>query len=113
MHRILSVPLLMICAALLLVALLPRAAAQTDSAPADSFAALLQTRLRTQPDALLVVTLTTPLTNGQSLLSSDTWSLRVGVDYLCFGEPWNDGTRQHCTPFSNVAAVSFAESDPG
>ncbi len=112
MHRILSVPLL-IALALLLVALLSSATAQTDPAPADTLPALLQARLRTQPDALLVVTLTTPLSNGQSLLSSADWVLRVGADHLCFGEPWNDGLRQHCTPFSNVASVSFVESDHG
>lgn len=46
-----------------------------------------------------------------------TWSLpdtaigrtigEVGDDYVCFSEPWNDTTRQRCTPFSNIIGVSF------
>jgi hypothetical protein len=31
----------------------------------------------------------------------------VGDDYVCFSEPWNDTTRDRCTPFSNITGVSF------
>lgn len=31
----------------------------------------------------------------------------VGADYVCFSEPWNDGSRERCTPFSNIASVTF------
>jgi hypothetical protein len=33
----------------------------------------------------------------------------VGEDYVCFHERWNQGTRQRCTPFSNIASVTFAD----
>jgi hypothetical protein len=31
----------------------------------------------------------------------------VGLDYVCFSEPWNDGSRERCTPFNNVSSVTF------
>ena len=31
----------------------------------------------------------------------------VGLDYVCFSEPWNDGSRERCTPFSNVSGITF------
>lgn len=35
--------------------------------------------------------------------------LRVGDDYFCFGEPWNDGLRFNCTPFANIVSLTFLE----
>jgi hypothetical protein len=53
-----------------------------------------------------------PLITGEA-----TWTLpddaigrkigEVGEDYVCFSEPWNDTTRDRCTPFSNITSVSF------
>lgn len=31
----------------------------------------------------------------------------VGADYVCFGEPWNDGSRERCTAFSNISSITF------
>ena len=31
----------------------------------------------------------------------------VGTDYMCFSEPWNDGVRQRCTPFTNIASFTY------
>lgn len=31
----------------------------------------------------------------------------VGDDYVCFSEPWNDGSRERCTPFSNISSITF------
>ncbi len=31
----------------------------------------------------------------------------VGADYVCFSEPWNDGSRERCTPFSNISSITF------
>ncbi len=30
-----------------------------------------------------------------------------GLDYVCFSEPWNDGSRERCTPFSNISSITF------
>ena len=31
----------------------------------------------------------------------------VGADYVCFSEPWNAGSRERCTPFSNISSITF------
>lgn len=31
----------------------------------------------------------------------------VGADYVCFSEPWNEGSRERCTPFSNISSITF------
>jgi len=31
----------------------------------------------------------------------------VGVDYVCFSEPWNAGSRERCTLFSNISSITF------
>lgn len=31
----------------------------------------------------------------------------VGLDYVCFSEPWNDTSRERCTPFDNISSVTF------
>lgn len=31
----------------------------------------------------------------------------VGVDYVCFSEPWNAGSRERCTTFSNISSITF------
>lgn len=31
----------------------------------------------------------------------------VGSDYVCFSEPWNEGSRERCTLFSNITSVTF------
>ena len=31
----------------------------------------------------------------------------IGVDYVCFSEPWNDGSRERCTPFDNISSITF------
>jgi hypothetical protein len=51
-----------------------------------------------------------PLVSGESVwtIPQDGYSLgEVGDDFVCFSQPWNDGQRQRCTPFSNIVSVSF------
>lgn len=53
-----------------------------------------------------------PLVSGErAWLMPDTQRKRVvgdiGEDYICFSEPWNDDTRQRCTPFTNIVSVTF------
>src|SRR5207253_623152 len=31
----------------------------------------------------------------------------VGMDYICFSEPWNAGSRERCTAFTNIASITF------
>ena len=33
----------------------------------------------------------------------------VGVDYVCFSEPWNAGSRERCTTFSNISSITFSK----
>lgn len=31
----------------------------------------------------------------------------VGADYVCFSEPWNAGSRERCTTFSNISSITL------
>lgn len=31
----------------------------------------------------------------------------VGSDFICFSEPWNNSSRDRCTPFSNIVSVTY------
>ena len=31
----------------------------------------------------------------------------IGADYVCFSEPWNAGSRERCTAFTNIASITF------
>jgi hypothetical protein len=31
----------------------------------------------------------------------------IGADYICFSEPWNNGARQRCTPYSNIVSFTY------
>ena len=33
----------------------------------------------------------------------------IGTDYVCFSEPWNAGSRERCTPFSNISSITFSK----
>jgi hypothetical protein len=33
----------------------------------------------------------------------------VGADYVCFSEPWNGGSRERCTTFSNISSITFSK----
>jgi hypothetical protein len=33
----------------------------------------------------------------------------VGTDYVCFSEPWNVGSRERCTTFSNISSITFSK----
>lgn len=49
------------------------------------------------------------LPTGERSRNFTTDPIRVGDDYFCFGEPWNNQTRYHCTPFDNIISVTFTE----
>ncbi len=50
-----------------------------------------------------------PLATGETRRSFQHAPIRVGEDYFCFGEAWNDGLRYHCTPFANLISVTYLE----
>ena len=55
-----------------------------------------------------------PLASGERVwtLPDDTAKRSisaVGVDYVCFSEPWNAGSRERCTTFSNIASITFSK----
>jgi hypothetical protein len=50
-----------------------------------------------------------PLIGNVRSVDVDSSVFNVGEDYVCFTENWNQGTRQRCTPFSNIASVTFAD----
>jgi hypothetical protein len=31
----------------------------------------------------------------------------IGADYVCFSEPWNAGSRERCTTFSNISSITI------
>jgi hypothetical protein len=51
----------------------------------------------------------TPLNGQERTATVDAGALRLGLDYLCIAEPWNQGQRQTCTPMSNIASVTYVE----
>src|SRR5690554_1451174 len=55
-----------------------------------------------------------PFVSGETLLKLPDMNLRrefteIGQDYFCFSEPWNDGQRVHCTPYSNVVSLTYEQ----
>lgn len=83
--------------------------AQETAAPitlAQQFANLQATETR------VTVEFQSPLISGER-----TWTLpdesrgraidQIGVDFVCFRERWNDDTRLRCTPYSNIASLTF------
>ena len=50
-----------------------------------------------------------PLDTGDRSHTMNSTGAVIGEDYFCYGEPWNDSTRYHCTPFSNIVSVTFED----
>lgn len=51
-----------------------------------------------------------PLVSGemQWVFPDDGYSIgEVGEDYVCFSQPWNNGSRLRCTPFANIVSVNY------
>lgn len=63
-------------------------------------------------DQALTFDFVVPLVTGERVWSVPDGSANrtisaIGADYVCFSEPWNEGSRERCTPFSNIASVTF------
>jgi hypothetical protein len=81
---------------------------QQETTPAtDQFRGLIED-LRGR-GATFSVEFAASLPTGERSRSFSAEPIRVGDDYFCFGEPWNNQTRYHCTPFDNIISVTFTE----
>lgn len=93
----------------LLIGLISNPTTAQDEAVRD-MRALLEKAAR--DGASVTILFDRPLVSGEGV-----WTLpdeasgraisEVGADYLCFREPWNNTTRERCTPFANITSVSF------
>ena len=53
-----------------------------------------------------------PFIAGETLvgLPGDARRLaEIGDDYLCISQPWNDGSRVSCTPYTNIVGITFTQ----
>jgi len=50
-----------------------------------------------------------PIAPGFTFRESTGADMTVGEDYVCFSEPWNDGLRYRCTPFTNIVTISYLD----
>jgi hypothetical protein len=50
-----------------------------------------------------------PLDTGARNHTMEGTGAVIGEDYFCYSEPWNSGSRYHCTPFSNIVSVTFED----
>lgn len=108
-------PVLLVTAALVLLVialgfgLMPRpVTAQTEAVAA--FRTLLENAR--MGNLTITIQFTEPLIAGER-----SWTLPqntpnrsislVGADFICFSEPWNNGSRDRCTPFSNIVSVTY------
>lgn len=76
----------------------------------SSLKALLEHLRDTQ--AAITIEFARPLVSGELIwsLPDDAVQRRIGEvggDYVCFSEPWNDTSKERCTPFSNIIGVSY------
>jgi hypothetical protein len=105
----LKITLLLALAAVLLLAFTSLTHAGAEETPA-SLRALLE-GLR-ESGAAVTIEFARPLISGET-----TWTLpdesagrrigAVGGDFVCFSEPWNDTTRDRCTPIANIVSVVY------
>lgn len=57
----------------------------------------------------MVFTFAEPVAPNVTIHETTGQDLRIGDDFLCISEPWNDGRRYRCIPYSNVVSVSFVD----
>ena len=66
----------------------------------------------TSSGASVTILFDKPLVSGEGV-----WTLpdaavnrrigEIGADFVCFTEPWNNTTRDRCTPFANITSISY------
>jgi len=62
----------------------------------------------------LTFTFDRPFLSGETLLTVPDATFGrelddVGLNYVCFSEPWNNTRRVQCTPYSNIVSVTYEQ----
>jgi hypothetical protein len=105
--RIRDLVLSCVIIALLAGAAVAAGSIQQQASPTERFRGLIE-ELRANGTAFSVE-FAASLPTGERSRTFSTEPIRVGDDYFCFGEPWNNETRYHCTPFDNIISVTFTQ----
>jgi hypothetical protein len=50
-----------------------------------------------------------PIATTERSRSFSDQTLRLGDDYFCFYELWNNQDRYHCVPYTNIVTITFVE----
>lgn len=99
---------MIILGAALAFGLLSQHATNTTRAQNDDWRTMFEGLV--ERNATITIGFAAPLTpNNEALRTVDAASLQVGDDFVCFLEPWNQGFRKTCTPFTNIASLTFVE----
>ncbi|MBL8153719.1 MAG: hypothetical protein JNM70_06010 [Anaerolineae bacterium] len=110
-RRLMTPALLIVVAALLiLVGMAARPATASTEPPTAGLTKLLSDLAASGKS--VTIEFAVPLVSGErTWIIPDTnrsrQMVQVGTDFVCFSEPWNNGTRNRCTPFSNIVSVSY------
>lgn len=91
----------------MVVVTIAAASALTQVRRDGDLAALIQTQL--EQERTVDFLFAQPITGTVRTVSSSDAQVTVGADYVCFGTPWNNGSREYCVPFANVVSVTFVE----
>lgn len=92
----------------LIVGLLSQHATTTGRAQNDDWQTMFEGLV--ERNATVTIGFAAPLTpNNETSRTVDAASLQVGDDFICFLEAWNQGFRKTCTPFTNIASLTFIE----
>lgn len=104
------VALMAITAAILVIGMFANQPVTAQDQANRDMRVLLETLVRDQ--ASVTILFDKPLVSGEGV-----WTLpdaaaqrtisQVGTDFLCFSEPWNNTTRERCTPFANLTSISY------
>lgn len=97
-----------ILGAAMVLGLLSQHATTTGRAQNDDWRTMFEGLV--ERNATVTIGFAAPLTpNNETSRTVDAASLQVGDDFVCFLERWNQGYRKTCTPFSNIASLTFIE----
>lgn len=81
-------------------------------AAAQSASGNMRELLEANRGGTITIQFAAPVVGGETLITLPDEATKrtladVGADYLCLSEPWNNGFRTYCTPYSNVVSVSY------
>ncbi len=103
----------LVSATVALTALYARPTTAQDAVPPQTMRQLIESLV--ESESAFTIEFALPLVSGER-----TWAFpdarsrrtvgQVGDDFVCFSEPWNDGRRSRCTPFSNLVSLVYSET---